>query len=52
MEVKIQKFYLDPAGMSKSLLADIPRLFERIAKKRDKHLTKLKLLALNRTKSG
>jgi rubrerythrin len=35
MEEKIQKFYLDSAEMSKSLLADIPRLFERIAQKRD-----------------
>ena len=36
MEEKIQKFYLDSAEMSKSLLADISRLFERIAQKRKK----------------
>ena len=35
MEEKIQKFFLDSAEMSKSLLADIHRLFERIAQKRD-----------------
>ena len=40
-EEKIQKFYLDSAEMSKSLLADIPRLFERIAKKRDKRIMQL-----------
>jgi len=34
MEEKIQRFYLDSVEMSKSLLADIPRLFERIAQKR------------------
>jgi rubrerythrin len=41
MEEKIQKFYLDSAEMSKSLLADIPRLFERIAKGRDKRKLQL-----------
>ena len=35
MEEQIQKFYLDSAEMSNSLLADFPRLFERIAQKRD-----------------
>lgn len=44
IEEKIQKFYLNAAKMSKSLLADIPRAFERIGKKRDKHKEKLKLL--------
>jgi len=36
IEEKIQKYYLDSAEMSKSLMADIPIVFERIAKKRDK----------------
>lgn len=34
IEEKIQKFYLNAAKMSKSLSADVPRAFERIAKKR------------------
>jgi rubrerythrin len=42
MEEKIQKFYLDSAEMSKSLLADIPRLFERIAKKKGKRKIEIK----------
>jgi len=41
MEKKIQKFYLDSAEVSKSLMADIPRAFERIAKERDKHKSHL-----------
>jgi len=41
MEEKIQKFYLDSAEVSKSLMADIPRLFERIAQKRDKRIMQL-----------
>jgi len=44
VEEKIQKFYLDSAEMSKSLMADIPRVFERIAKKRDKRKISLKVL--------
>jgi len=36
MEEKIQKIYLNSVEVSKSLMADIPRIFERIAKKRDK----------------
>ena len=42
IEEKIQKFYLDSAEVSKSLMADIPRTFERIAKKRDKRKIILK----------
>lgn len=34
VEEKIQKYYLEVAEVSKSLMADIPRAFERIAKKR------------------
>ena len=41
IEEKIQKYYLDAAEMSKSLMADIPRVFERIAKKRDKRMMHL-----------
>ena len=44
MEEKIQKFYLDSAEVPKSLMADIPRLFEKIAKKRDKRKIELDLL--------
>jgi len=43
MEEKIQNFYLNAAKMSSSFLADIPRIFEKIAKKRDKRKEKLKL---------
>ena len=42
VEEKIQKYYSDSAEMSKSLMADIPRVFERIAKKRDKRKIKIK----------
>ena len=41
---KIQKYYLDSAKVTKSLMVDIPRVFERIAKKRDKRKIKLKSL--------
>ena len=44
VEEKIQKYYSDSAEMSKSLMADIPRVFERIAKKRDKRKISLKVL--------
>jgi len=44
IEEKIQKFYATAAEMSKALLADIPRLFERIAKKRTERKEKLKSL--------
>ena len=43
VEEKIQKYYSDSAEMSKSLMADIPRVFERIAKKRDKRMMQLEL---------
>ena len=42
IEEKIQKFYLDSSEVSKSLMADIPRLFERIAQKRKKRKIELK----------
>jgi hypothetical protein len=43
-EEEIQKFYATAAEMSKALLADIPRAFERIAKKRTGRKEKLKSL--------
>jgi len=43
IEEKIQKYYSDSAEMSKSLMADIPLVFERIAKKRDKRMMQLGL---------
>ncbi len=44
IEEKIQKYHLDSAEISKSLMADIPIVFERIAKKRDKRKISLKVL--------
>jgi hypothetical protein len=48
IEEKIQKFYLDLAKVSKSLMTDISRVFERIAEKRDKRKTSLKTLYNNK----
>lgn len=44
IEEKTQKYYLNAAEMSKPLMADIPIVFERIAKKRDKRMISLKVL--------
>lgn len=44
MEEKIVKFYSDAAEQSKSLMADVPRAFKMVAKKRDIRISKLKLL--------
>lgn len=44
IEEKIQKYYSDSSEVSKSLMADIPRVFERIAKKRDKRKIELESL--------
>jgi len=44
LEGKITKFYLDAAEVSKSLMADVPRVFEMIAKKRNERILKLKSL--------
>ncbi len=41
IEEKTQAFYATAAEMSKALLADIPRTFERIAKKRTERKAKL-----------
>ncbi|MCK4353668.1 MAG: ferritin-like domain-containing protein [Dehalococcoidia bacterium] len=44
LEEKIVKFYTDAAEVSKSLMADVPQAFERIAKKRNERILKLKSL--------
>ena len=44
MEEKIKRFYLNAAKKSESLLADVPRVFEKIARKRAERKEKLKLL--------
>jgi len=44
MEEKIIKFYTDAAEQSKSLMADVPRAFMMIARKRDSREAMLKLL--------
>lgn len=44
IEEKIIKFYSDAAEQSKSLMADIPRAFKMVAKKREKRLSTLKSL--------
>lgn len=44
IETEIQEFYMKAAGLSKSLLADIPRAMERVAKDKDKRKIKLRLL--------
>ncbi len=44
MEEKIIKFYSDAAEQSKSLMADVPRAFVIIAKKRDNRRSMLKSL--------
>ena len=42
LEEKIGKFYLDAAEQSKPLMADLPRLFVMIARKRDSRVAKLR----------
>lgn len=44
MEENIIKFYSEAAEQSKSLLADVPRAFTMVAKKRGDRSSKLKLL--------
>ena len=41
IEEKIQKYYLDSAEVSKSLMVDITKVFERVAKKRNKRKIQL-----------
>jgi len=44
MEKQIIKFYSDAAEQSKSLLADVPRAFAIIVKKRSSRIQKLRLI--------
>ena len=44
MEGKIVKFYSDAAEQSKSLMADVPRVFRMVVKKRDQRRPKLESL--------
>ena len=44
LEKKILAFYTDAAGQSKSLMADVPRTFTLIARKREKRLAQLEAL--------
>lgn len=44
MEEKIKQFYADAAEQSKSLMADVPRAFAMIARKRDERISRLKSL--------
>ena len=44
IEEKIMKFYSDAAEQSKSLMADVPRTFAMIARKRDNRISTLKTL--------
>lgn len=45
IEAKIERFYLNATKKSKSFLADVPRVFEKIGKKRDERKEKLKSLS-------
>ena len=44
MEGRITRFYLDAAAQSKGLMADVPRVMERIARARGERHKKLKAL--------
>ena len=44
IEEKMKRFYEDAAEQSKSLMADVPRTFVRIANKRGERIAKLKTL--------
>jgi len=44
IEEKIIKFYIDAAEQSKSLMADVPRAFKMVVKKRDSRRSMLKSL--------
>ena len=48
MEEKIIKFYSDAAEQSKSLMADVPRNFVIVAKKRNNRIPKLRSLVEKR----
>jgi hypothetical protein len=44
MEEKIVAFYLAAGGASESLMADIPKAFEKIARKKEERIARLKSL--------
>jgi len=44
MEEKILKFYSVAAEQSKHLMADVPRSFNLVAKKRNERISKLKAI--------
>ena len=44
VEGKLIKFYSDAAEQSRSLMADVPRVFKMVAKKRDGRIQKLRSL--------
>lgn len=46
MESKIMKFYVDAAEQSKTLMADVPRVFMMIAKKKKSRVEKLGALLM------
>jgi hypothetical protein len=49
IEDKITNFYLDAANQSMGKMADIPRIFLMVAKKRQERILKLKLLIKNKS---
>jgi len=52
IEEKIIKFYSDAAEQSRSLMADVPRSFTMVAKKRSSRISKLgSIIAINDTHS-
>lgn len=51
LEEKAIKFYHDAAGLSESLLATIPRVFKRVAEKREARRQALKSI-LDKSKTG
>ena len=44
IETKVIKFYSDAAAQSRSLMADVPRAFATVAKKRNNRISKLRAL--------
>jgi hypothetical protein len=51
METKILRFYVDAAEQSRCLMADVPRVMDRIAKARGERLKKLQAMS-DTVKSG
>jgi len=48
IEDRIMKFYLDAAEQSKALMADVPRVFQKVAKKRTERKAKLQSLTVGK----